>query len=122
MYYILNTETGLYFGGYNHWRAYGNRDGVNWRKKPRIYMTKGAAKLSALEMLEQYQWSILHDDIQDEYRQNVIAEYGERYPRASHLDKEWADRRGMHAHWHTIKHKPLEELLPPHLELRTVTL
>lgn len=120
MYYIINIETGMYFGGY---RANYERDDVNWRKKPRIYSTKGGAKLSAAWFLTIYQWSLVPYEKRAVLADIESVQYLKDYPKSTTgLSHEWSQRRAMFRYWDTIKHKSLEELLPPHLELRTITL
>lgn len=113
MYYILNTDNGLYLKRWGHWQ---NEDKM-WGKKPRMFAEKGHIKLSiGQQVLLPYLWSLVPEE------EKVTRRVAAINKRSYHVNFFSSDHYAMCDYWYEVRSKPLEELLPPHMQLRKVEL
>jgi len=115
MYYIYNTANTLYLRYHR-----GTHYGSYWAKKPRIYTTKGAMKLSIWPLLLEHQWNLLSESEREQRIQSCLKTGYQ--PREEEWRRKAAETRAMREYWREIKDRPIEDLLPPYLELRAVEL
>lgn len=111
LYCVYNTENNMYFGG-NRYHP--------WRKKPRMYTAKGYVRMSMESFLIQYHWSALSEEEKNLRCAAAYSQYMHLFRNVPEHSTRAHEYRAKANYWNEILHLPLEQLLPPYLELREV--